>query len=135
MTTPADFSQRAKARDALLVAADVLATDPVAAIELFKVAVSLDGDNVAAWQGLAISAAKTGERQLATHAATRAATLGNDVVSFCLLAEIAWQQLDAIGAVSAIKRCLALDPNATHPHGVRARGLLFQIEQKLGSEG
>lgn len=116
---------------AFIAAKSIMHSDPASALELFKLAVANDAQHLLAWHGLAITASKVGDASLARSAVEKAVEVGDDVVSHCLAADIALEQLDVPRCVQAITRCIALDPDATHPSGVRARALLFKVQDHL----
>lgn len=51
--------------------------------------------------------------------------------AWCALGEIYVARLDYQKAATALGKCLELDPDGTHPHGVRARMLIKRAERQL----
>jgi len=54
-----------------------------------------------------------------------------DIEIFCVIGELCLEQRDYRGMAAALRRCLELDPDAVHPSGVRARGLIKKAEKQL----
>jgi tetratricopeptide (TPR) repeat protein len=98
--------------------------------KLFRTLVERDLGDGNAWKGLGFALVKQGKRDEAIDAFERAAALRpKDIETNCVLAEIAFEALAVEKSVVALRRCLALDPEARHPHGVRARALVKKIEK------
>lgn len=55
----------------------------------------------------------------------------DDIEVHCVMGELSLERRDFKSMAESLARCLQLDPNAKHPSGVRARGLIKKAEKHL----
>lgn len=114
----AAFGYATIARDpqvAAAVLAEVVAREPTQARyrAAYSVALSKCGKTTAALESLEASVAAD----------------PTFLEAWCILAELAMDNLEWTRASKALARCLALDPKGEHPSGLRARALIKKGEK------
>lgn len=109
-----------------------LAGEHVAAVAALEEAVMLSPNDVKALNALALALAKALRPNEAIPYLQKSLLLKpDDIEIHCVLAEISLERGDYATALSSLKQCIALDPKATHPSGIRARALVKKGEKRL----
>jgi tetratricopeptide (TPR) repeat protein len=87
------------------------------------------------WLALGLVAAKQRDYASAVAAYVRALEIApNDIACWTDLGELLLALLDLPGAARALSRAIALDKDATHPHGRRARALVARTLKQLRAQ-
>ncbi len=106
--------------------------DPAVSIALFRELAKREPNNADYWSALGLGLAKTGQRREAILSFERAVELRpRNIEAWCVLGELAMDEMEWKKAAQALRRCLELDPSAKHPHGLRARALIKKGERLL----
>ena len=110
----------------------VKAGKPAEAIDALREAAALSGSAPAHLKALAVAQAK------ATHVSDSVDTLQRlikvaplDIEAWCMLGELSLDRGDLATAARALGLCMQLDPQKTHPSGLRARALIKRAEKFL----
>ncbi len=109
--------------------------NPKDALPLLQMAVELEPNNDEYWAALGMAHARALQPSQAIQAFERALSLRPDspqsIDLWCSVGELSLDRFDYKLAAQALSKCLALDPEAAHPSGVRARALIRKAQKQL----
>jgi cytochrome c-type biogenesis protein CcmH/NrfG len=125
-----------QARDAVAfvqLAGHLLAEEHFEAAEAAAgLAVVADRSSFRAWLALGVARARQGRHSAAIEAYLHALALDpKHVAAWCDLGELYLARLDCAQAAAAFRQVIALDPDAQHPSGRRARAVAVKTLGKL----